>query len=79
VGNPPVTSVHVRFNKVGVSMPSEDDTGDVLEDVARIHRVVDRLRELVASATLLDLKASGQTYWARQNEAERSLPEAKTA
>jgi len=69
----------MRFNKVGAGMPREEDTGDVLEDVARIHRVVDRLRVLVASATLLDLKASGQTYWARQDEKERSYSRAETA
>jgi hypothetical protein len=60
-------------------MPIDDDSVDVLEDVERIHPVVDRLRQLLASATLLDLKASGQSYWARQYENERSFRRAETA
>ena len=49
-------------------MSSEDESGDVLEGVEEIHPVVDRLRRLLASATLLDLKASTSTYWTDQTE-----------
>lgn len=41
----------------------DDDSGDVLDDVARIHPAVERLRHLVASATLLDLKATADSFW----------------
>lgn len=41
----------------------DDDPGDALDDVARIHPAVERLRHLVASATLLDLKASAGSFW----------------
>jgi len=44
-------------------MQREDDAGDALEDVARIHPAVDRLRKLLTSATLLDLKATTASYW----------------
>jgi hypothetical protein len=44
-------------------MHRDDDPGDVLDDVARIHPAVERLRHLVASATLLDLKATADGYW----------------
>lgn len=42
----------------------DDEAGDELERVARIHPVVERLRALLASATLLELRASSQGYWA---------------
>jgi hypothetical protein len=42
----------------------DDDSGEVLEDVARIHPAVDRLRQLLTSATILDLKATAGGYWA---------------
>ncbi|MDQ1517120.1 MAG: hypothetical protein QOE80_2950 [Actinomycetota bacterium] len=45
-------------------MQSEQDAGDVLDEVARIHPAVARLRQLVASATILDLKATAGSYWA---------------
>ena len=61
-------------------MPREDESGAVLEDVARIHPVVDRLRQLLASATLLDMKASAATYWAdRPAEDDPSWRRAETA
>ena len=53
-------------------MHEEDDAGEALEDVARIHPVIDRLRDLIASATALDLKTSAEGYWARGTEAERA-------
>jgi hypothetical protein len=50
----------------------DDQTGEALEDVARIHPVVDRLRDLLSSVTFLDLKASSKGYWAsRRDEGER--------
>ena len=53
-------------------MQQEDDAGKVLGEVARIRPVVDRLRELLASATILDLKATAEGYWApRDSESER--------
>ena len=42
----------------------EAGTGEALDDVARIRPVVDRLRELLTSATVLDIKASARGYWA---------------
>ena len=45
-------------------MSSEEESGEVLEQVARIHPAVDRLRRLLESATVADLKASAGTYWA---------------
>lgn len=49
-------------------MQGKDDAGEVLEDVARIHPVVDRLRELLTSAAILDLKGNSQGYWTRREE-----------
>jgi hypothetical protein len=57
-------------------MHEDDDkhagAGEVLEDVARIHPALDRLRDLIASATALDLKASAKGYWAKVQEGERA-------
>ena len=53
-------------------MHPEDDAGEALDDVARIHTVLDRLRDLITSATALDLKASAEGYWARASEGERA-------
>jgi hypothetical protein len=53
-------------------MHHEDDAGEALEDVARIHGVLDRLRDLITSATALDLKATSEGYWARGAEGERA-------
>jgi hypothetical protein len=47
-------------------MQGDEAEGDALDEVARIHPVVDRLRELVASATVLELKATAPGYWADQ-------------
>lgn len=44
-------------------MFNDDEAGDALDDVAGIRRVVERLRNLVMSATLLDLRASAAGYW----------------
>jgi len=41
----------------------EDDPGEALDDVEQIHPALDRLRQLVASATLFDLKATAGGYW----------------
>ena len=65
-------SVFVRFNKVGAEMHREDEAGEALEDVAGIHGVVDRLRDLIVSATALDLKASAGGYWAAHEEDGRA-------
>lgn len=53
-------------------MHDEDNAGEALEDVARIHGVLDRLRDLITSATALDLKASAEGYWASGREGERA-------
>jgi hypothetical protein len=53
-------------------MHREDDAGEALEDVARIHPLVDRLRDLITSATALDLKASAKGYWTDGREGERA-------
>jgi hypothetical protein len=53
-------------------MHREDDAGEALEDVARIHVALDRLRDLITSATALDLKATAEGYWARRAEVDRA-------
>jgi hypothetical protein len=53
-------------------MHDEDNAGEALEDVARIHPVVDRLRDLITSVTALELKATAQGYWASGREGERA-------
>jgi hypothetical protein len=53
-------------------MYDDDNAGEALEDVARIHGVLDRLRDLITSATALDLKASAEGYWASGREGERA-------
>jgi len=61
-------------------MSREDESGDVLEGVEGIHPAVDRLRRLLASATILDLKASTVTYWTDRNEeSDRSFHPAESA
>jgi hypothetical protein len=63
-----------RFNKAGASMQTDDEAGDALEEVHRIHPVLDRLRDLLTSATALDLKASAKGYWSdRVDEGERTI------
>jgi hypothetical protein len=57
-------------------MHDDDDkhagAGEALEDVARIHPALDRLRDLIASATALDLKATARGYWTKSQEGERA-------
>jgi len=65
-------------------MSRTDESGDALDDVARIHPAVDRLRRLVASATLLDMKATTAPYWSRRlpparRDGEGGVPRPKTA
>ena len=68
------------LQEVGARMERNDDAGDALDDVARIHPAVDRLRQLLTSATILDLKASGRGYWAdRRREAESRQAQQQTA
>lgn len=50
----------------------EDNAGEALEDVARIHPALNRLRDLITSATALDLKATAEGYWAKGTEVERA-------
>lgn len=42
--------------------------GEALENVARIHPALNRLRDLIASATALDLKATAKGYWAERSD-----------
>jgi hypothetical protein len=42
--------------------------GEALEEVHRIHPVLDRLRDLLTSATALDLKASAKGYWSERGD-----------
>jgi hypothetical protein len=64
----------MRFNKAGASMERETESADALEEVNRIHPVLDRLRELLTSATALDLQASAKGYWSsRADEGERAM------
>lgn len=56
-------------------MHDDDDNagaGEALRNVARIHPALDRLRDLITSATALDLKATAKGYWARSQEGERA-------
>ena len=53
-------------------MDEEQEAGEALEGVARIHGVLDRLRDLITSATALDLQASAGGYWASGREGERA-------
>jgi hypothetical protein len=64
--------VLTRFNKAGTSMQSDNEV-DALEEVHRIHPVVDRLRELLNSAAALDLKASAKGYWSEQDNGDRAI------
>ncbi len=50
----------------------DNNAGEALEDVARIHAVLDRLRDLITSAVALDLQANAEGYWARSKEGERA-------
>jgi hypothetical protein len=66
--------VLTRFNKAGASMQRDNEAGDALEEVHRIHPVVNRLRDLLTSAAALDLKASAKGYWSdrRVGEADQA-------
>jgi len=45
-----------------------------LEGVHRIHPVLDRLRDLLTSATALDLKATTRGYWSdRGSDGDRAI------
>lgn len=62
-----------RFRKQAPTMQDDDynaGAGEALEDVARIHPALDRLRDLITSATVLDLKATAQGYWAKGQDDE---------
>lgn len=52
---------------------TDNDAGEALEEVHRIHPVLDRLRDLLTSATALDLKASAKGYWTERDEGERAI------
>lgn len=55
-------------------MQMDNEAGDALEEVHRIHPVVDRLRRLLQSATALDLQASNKGYWSdRGDEGGRAM------
>jgi hypothetical protein len=61
-----------RFRRQAPRMHDDDHAGEALEDVARIHPALERLRDLLVSATALDLKASAKRYWADGREGERA-------
>ena len=48
----------------------EREAGQALDEVARIHPALDRLRDLIVSAAALDLRASARHYWAEGLESE---------
>ena len=52
-------------------MQRDQEAGDALEEVHRIHPVVNRLRDLLASMTVLDLRASGKGYWSERTDEEQ--------
>jgi hypothetical protein len=57
-------------------METDNDAGagEALEGVHRIHPVLDRLRDLLASATALDLRASARGYWSEGGgEGDRAM------
>jgi hypothetical protein len=63
-----------RFTKAGASMQKDNEAGDALEEVHRIRPAVDRLRDLLASMTALDLRASARGYWSELgDEGERAI------
>ena len=45
--------------------------GDALEEVHRIHPVLNRLRDLLTSATALDLKANSKGYWSERGDEDK--------
>ena len=44
-------------------MTRPDEGGDALDGVSRIHAALDRLRQMVATATVLDIKATSERRW----------------
>ena len=60
---------------------NDESGGGALEAVARIHPALERLRRLVASAMLLDMKATTEGYWAHgpDGAGDRGLRPAETA
>ena len=48
--------------------------GEALQGVHQIHPVLNRLRDLITSATALDLKASAKRYWSeRGDDGDRAI------
>lgn len=55
-------------------MHNDNEVGDALEEVHRIHPVVDRLRDALASLTALDIRATSKGYWSDgREEDERAI------
>ena len=55
-------------------MQKDNEAGDALDNVHRIHPVVERLRTLLQSAAALDRKAAGPGYWSEHaGEGERAM------
>jgi hypothetical protein len=59
-----------RFKEAGASMERDNEAGDALEQVHRIHPALDRLRDLLTSATALDLKATAKGYWSERPDGD---------
>lgn len=55
-------------------METDNDAGagEALKGVHQIHPVLDRLRNLLASATALDLRANTKGYWS-EGEGDRAM------
>ena len=53
---------------------NDGGAGEALEGIHRIHPVLARLRDLLTSATALDLKANAKGYWSeRGDEDDRAI------
>ena len=62
-----------RFKRQAPTMMHREDEREdeqALHEVARIHPALDRLRDLIVSATALDLRASAHHYWSDGLESE---------
>ena len=54
-------------------MQRDDEAGEALQEIHRIHPLVDRLRDLLTSAAALDLKANAKGYWSEREEGEPAI------
>ncbi|HZQ78901.1 MAG TPA: hypothetical protein VFE55_16320 [Acidimicrobiia bacterium] len=53
-------------------MQGENTGSEALDQITKIRPAVDRLRELLTSATVLDLQATARGYWAERRRQTES-------